>query len=170
MAELTTNESSKNKGVGRMKKLSTRVDLTPMVDLGFLLITFFIFTTTLSKPSVMQLMVPKDSNDSLQTPAGRTLTLILDDSNKVFYYEGENIQKILSTNYVDVRDVLLQKKQNVYSKYGSKAGVVILIKPTEHAVYKNIVDMLDEMVIDGINNFVLMDISKDEEALLPDKT
>lgn len=170
MAELTTNENAKNKGVARMKKLSTRVDLTPMVDLGFLLITFFIFTTTLSKPNVMKLNVPKDSTDSLQTPAARTMTLILDDNNRIFYYEGDESGKIEATSYVDVRNVLLQKKQMVYAKYGSKAGIIILIKPTQKAVYKNIVDMIDEMTIDGISNFVLMDISEGEHAIVANKT
>src|ERR1041384_5290476 len=82
----------KGPGVKKAKKLSTRVDMTPMVDLGFLLITFFIFTATLSTPSTMDLNMPKDTDkEEEQTKAKQSgaLTVMLGKNINVYYYEGE---------------------------------------------------------------------------------
>ncbi len=83
MAEIAQQNRSRP-GVVKSKKLSTRIDLTPMVDLGFLLITFFIFTTTMAKPNALNLNVPADGIDT-KTAAGKTLSLILDKDNNIYY-------------------------------------------------------------------------------------
>src|SRR3954468_20783319 len=80
----------KGPGVKRTRKLSTRVDMTPMVDLGFLLITFFIFTTSLNQPKAMRLIMPDDAKDAKpnETPESGVLTILLGSGNSVFYFEG----------------------------------------------------------------------------------
>src|ERR1700712_4162068 len=91
MAELDTSGGGK-KGGGkvRSKKSSTRVDLTAMVDLAFLLITFFILTTTLQKPKAMDLTMPDkdDNNNQLPVPETRTMTVLLGKGNRVEWYMG----------------------------------------------------------------------------------
>src|SRR6476646_10558495 len=99
MAEIQTSETGKKKGVRRSKKLSTKVDLTPMVDLGFLLITFFVFTTSISKATVMKLNMPDDSPDSMVTAEGKTLNVLLAADNIVYYYYGDSINNMHSTNF-----------------------------------------------------------------------
>src|SRR4051794_26948964 len=113
MAEMDTSGGGHKKGPGvkKSKKLSTRVDLTPMVDLGFLLITFFIFTTTMSQPTAMQLVMPKDTdNPEEQNKAKESgvLTILLGSDNHVFYYMGSlapNASNWKSTNFKEIRDV-----------------------------------------------------------------
>ena len=89
MAEIEGGGGGKHKGgKKRGKKLSTRVDFTPMVDLGFLLITFFMLTTSMNKPQVMDINMPvKEKNvETIPVPASQTITVILTKDDKVVYY------------------------------------------------------------------------------------
>jgi biopolymer transport protein ExbD len=108
----------KGPGVKKAKKLSTRVDMTPMVDLGFLLITFFIFTTTMSSPTSMNLSMPKDAKDEdqIKAKASGALTIMLGKNNVVYYYEGELLpdgSNFLTTTFKGIRDVIVKKKTDV---------------------------------------------------------
>ncbi|HEX3024469.1 MAG TPA: biopolymer transporter ExbD [Chitinophagaceae bacterium] len=167
MAEIQQKECSrKHRGICS-KKLSTRIDLTPMVDLGFLLITFFIFTTTLSKPAAMKLILPADGGGSTSAES-KTLSLILSSDNNVVYYFGLAKKTAAITNYSasGLRTIVENKMKKVGLLSGNKSETVVLIKPTNYSTYKNVVDALDEMKISGITRFVLMDATEEEAALL----
>jgi biopolymer transport protein ExbD len=171
MAEMQSSEIRNKKGGRRSKKLSTRVDLTPMVDLGFLLITFFIFTTTMAQTKSMHLVVPSEERvDKPSTTAdGKTLSLVLGDDNKVYYYHGLGISEMKATDYssVGIRQVLQQKIEAVNTQFNTKGELVVLIKPTNYASYQNVVDILDEMLINDVRKYVLMDVSSEEIDRLP---
>lgn len=166
MAEIQPDIRQKKKGT-KGKKLSTRVDLTPMVDLGFLLITFFIFTTTLSSPTAMKLIIPDDRDTSNASTAaqGKTLNLLLSAKDRIYYYEGETASQMKDADYSreGLRRIILEKKKSVAEHYGSAEETIVLIKPTDEANYKNIIDALDEMKINGIKKFVLMDAANAEK-------
>jgi biopolymer transport protein ExbD len=170
MAELQQSPQDKHQktGVSRSKKLSTRVDLTPMVDLGFLLITFFIFTTSLSEPKAMGLVLPKESDNPNIIPGGKTLNLILGENNKVYYYHGDKVGEMNCTNFSakGLRNVIAAKKYEVKNRYGNEKEIIILIHPSNACSYQNIVDVLDEMMITDIKKYVLMDDKAANEALL----
>jgi biopolymer transport protein ExbD len=164
MAEMDTSSGGghhkKGPGVKKSKKLSTRVDLTPMVDLGFLLITFFIFTTTMSQPTAMQLNLPKDvdkPDEQNKLKESAAFTVIPSKNDKVFYYEGLDPSKLQASDWKHIRDAILDKKRRTDLK-----DFMVIIKPTKDATYKNTVDMLDEMKIDDVKRYALVDVSPEE--------
>lgn len=169
MAEIQTSSSSKHSGVKRMIKKSTRVDLTSMVDLGFLLITFFVFTSMLSKPKVMDIVVPHDSDDSSKVCKSCVLTLILEDQNKISYYEGMPESTVLrhtSFELNGLRDVLLKKRQLVKIARGTADDMVLIIKPSAESLYRNFVDVLDEVSINAIKLYFIDEINEMDKKLL----
>jgi biopolymer transport protein ExbD len=115
----------KGPGVKKAKKLSTRVDMTPMVDLGFLLITFFVFTATMSSPTTMDLNMPKDIKDKKdQTEAKESgvLTIMLGKGDQVYYYEGKlevgaGVNNFKQTTFKGIRDIIINKKKEVMAKH-----------------------------------------------------
>lgn len=157
----------KGPGVKKAKKASTRVDLTPMVDLGFLLITFFIFTTTISQPTAMKLFLPKDTDkpeEQNKAKESGALTLLLGKNNNVYYYEGQLAEQganFQSSTMKKVRDIIINKKRST-----PKDDLVIVIKPSEESTYKDVVDILDEMTINDITRYALVDISDVEGQLV----
>jgi len=188
MAEIQTADSgARKKGGGkvRSKKMSTRVDLTPMVDLAFLLITFFMLTTTLAKPQIMPVVMPEkdvDKEDLEATKESQVLTLLLGADDKVYYYEGITDAKLDSTDYSaeGLRKVILDKKDRVQKQWGDMerddpknpgqkkkvSKLNVIIKPTKESRYKNLVDAFDEMKITNVALYVLLDISKQEEDFI----
>jgi biopolymer transport protein ExbD len=166
MAEIQTNNSANNKHGGKRKILSTRVDLTPMVDLGFLLITFFIFTTALSKPVAMKLNMPTDKiiDDPHLIPKSKVLTLLPSANNIIYYYFGDDKNAMQQTNFSEagIRQIILDKKKQVAAQYGNGKEMIVLIKPTNSSTYQNLVDILDEMQINDISRYMLFDADKEE--------
>jgi biopolymer transport protein ExbD len=118
----------KGPGVKKAKKLSTAVDMTPMVDLGFLLITFFIFTTTMSSPTTMQLYMPKDTDkdeDQNKAKESGALTIMLGKNNVVYYYEGQLLpdgSNFKTATFKEIRGIIIQKKKDVITAHVHDAG------------------------------------------------
>lgn len=171
MAEMDTSSGGGHKkgpGVKKGKKMSTRVDLTPMVDLGFLLITFFIFTTTMSQATAMKLNLPADTKDETKQNKlneNSALTILLGKDDNVFYYEGTLIADASGTNFKasnfkDIRQEIMHKKQNTDSTF------MVIIKPGDECNYKNVIDLLDEMSINKVDRYALVDITNDEDQLI----
>lgn len=161
MAELDTSSGGGKKGGGkvRSKKASTKVDLTAMVDLAFLLITFFMLTTTLSKPIAMDIAKPDkdDKSDArLELRASQTMTILLGKHDKVAWYMGEagkSAPEIQS--FTQIRQSILDNKKKVEAASGK--SIVMVIKPTAGASYKNFVDIMDELQITGIKSAPAID-------------
>lgn len=195
MASLDTGDDGGHKkgpGVKKAKKQSTRVDMTPMVDLAFLLITFFIFTATMNEPSTMDLNMPKDTDkpeEETKAKQSGALTIMLGKNDQVYYYEGEldpNGANFKQTTFKGIRDEIIRKKKDVISSYrGNPAceekakskgrdpvkecadeDFVVVIKPNEEATYKNTVDILDEMTINQVRRFAMVKIADTEKQLI----
>lgn len=181
MAELNTDAGGgKKKGSGkvRSKKGNNKVDLTAMVDLAFLLITFFMLTTSLSKPQSMNLGMPdKPEIDEPEPPRvdvadDRTMTILLGENNKVKWYMGQFSKPLegpedSSYGKSGIRQPILEKVKSVPAKYGDpKKGLIVIIKLDKKTNYKNMVDILDEMAIAKVPTYAIVDLTKEEKALL----
>lgn len=205
MSEVNTESSGSKKGKKKgTKKVSTRIDFTPMVDLGFLLITFFMLTTTMIKPQTMEIAMPSKEKlpeeEQTKVKASRAITIILGKDNKVFYYEGtrENdvdpavqttdfssngIRKFLIERNYDVIVKVEELKTKESSKQLSsedfdkqkldimadKKAPIVIIKATNDATYKNLIDILDEMAICNIGKYAIVDLSDYDLELIKDK-
>jgi len=181
MAELDTSSSGGHKkgpGVKKSKKLSTRVDLTPMVDLGFLLITFFMYTTTMAKPKTMQINMP-DNDKTIEeqqknkVKESTAMTILLSRDHRIYYYEGigsdpnnppqVNVTYFRSKN--GIRDAIIAKKQKVEQEKRTNPSLTatdqttILIKPDDNSTYDDVVNILDEMNINDIKVYAIVDIT-----------
>ena len=175
MAEIQGKADSGGKGgKKRAKKMSTKIDMTPMVDLAFLLLTFFMLTTTFAKPNVMQLTMPVKKTDDVEDTkikASQAMTILLGKDNKAYYYFGLNTPndktvpkpelKVTDYSANGIRKVLLERQRQ-------SPEPIILIKPTEDAKYKNMVDILDEMNITNQKKYALVKVFKDDLDLIKD--
>ena len=179
MAELNTGDGGGGKGGKvRSKKQNSKVDLTAMVDLAFLLITFFMLTTTLSKPQSMSLGLPdKDEdpskNKDIKVDEKRTMTVMMGEGNKLVYYMGLLDAPIAGPKDIaygkdGIRRELLARKKSVLEYTGDKnKGIIVIIKPGKKSKYKNLVDILDEMAITGVETYAIVNdfLPKETELL-----
>lgn len=158
MADVSTQQDSRRKPV--------RIDMTPMVDLAFLLVTFFMLTTTLSKSKVMNLSMPEKSHDKPVNVADDiTTTLVLDKDNQLYYYQGAENPEVFTTDYSanGLRKLaieMIRKGEQV------KKNAIFIIKPTKDASYQNVVDVLDEMAITNAKIYAIQQVYPQEIAMI----
>jgi biopolymer transport protein ExbD len=206
MAEIAEGGGGGHKGgKKRAKKQSTRIDMTPMVDLAFLLLTFFVLTATFSKPKSMELTFPAPPEGEPPPPIKKGITLILSKNDKIFYYEGEfravaddkgpaTELKELSFDKSSLHKYLLDKnkemheqikaldakfkagqipdttfKRMVRERKADKESYTYLIKTDEEATYKNVIDVIDELNVNVVGKYVMVDILKPEYDLVKAK-
>ncbi len=155
----------------RARQHKFRLDMTPMVDLAFLLLTFFMLTTTFAKPRVMQLTMPvKDPNHITELGRSHALTIVLGAGHRVFYFFGLNaptdpsvpVPTLHATDLGPrgIRQVLLARQRR-------QPEPVVLIAAGPRAKYRDMVDMLDEMNITGQKKYALTDLLAADRQLLP---
>ena len=169
--EIVNAQSGQEKGARRPKRLSTKVDLTPMVDLGFLLITFFILTKTLSEPKRMDMIFPAGEAD---TDYGKStvLTLIPLANEKILFYNGDPVDAMSNHDYGviapnGIRSLIIKKQIALdASKRYTRRDLSLIVKPTRESELKNIFTVLDEVLINGLKHYSLVDLQKDDMKIL----
>lgn len=167
------------KSFARLQKHILRIDMTPMVDLGFLLITFFVFTTTVSSPAATDLYMPKDSDvtNPSTIPASLALTVLLYDNNRIWYYCGKwedavHAGAVRGTNYSHYSGLgsVIRRQQKLIDESrkfpDGRKGLILLIKPARNASYKNIVDALDEVIINDVKKYAIVEPETEELKFL----
>ena len=146
------------------RKMSTKVDLTAMVDLGFLLITFFMLATTMADPASMQLIMPSADGDPAEYPQSKTLTLLIGPKDKVYVYtlpDKMNSASAIRIDSVDysshgLRKIIQRRQEEVETKWGNRDQLFVLIKPLPGSSYKHTIDVLDEMMINQVKRYTIM--------------
>jgi biopolymer transport protein ExbD len=199
MAEVQSNDSGGDKGGKhkkvRAKKNSTHIDMTPMVDLAFLLLTFFMLTTTFGKPKTMEITMPVKPENEEPNLVNNALTILLSDGDKIYWYYGELKPETQLTksdfSNEGIRKVILDKNKYAVENIkklraeaartnmadstlkrmevdikGKPESVMVLVKTDDKAKYKNVVDMLDELNICFVGKYALVDITQKEYELL----
>jgi biopolymer transport protein ExbD len=156
MATLTAPSGSRRK--------STAIDMTPMVDLAFLLLTFFVLTTNLTKPWTLQIDMPdkvSDTSKQKPIPAEKVLTLVLGAQNKIYWYTGIANGKGENTDFSSngVRKILIDKKATIKNLH-------VLIKASDQSKYKNVIDVLDEMIITRIERYTIVEMEEPDRQLI----
>ena len=169
MAEIN-NQPEKQKQQTVCNKKSTRVDLTPMVDLGFILVTFFVFTAALNESKAMNLLLPNDNNLAINDDICEScaLTFILSKNNIVHYYEGsEKNASYKMTDYSSngIRQNIIDKRKWVIQKRG-KDELIIIVKPGKESSFKNLVDVVDECNITVVKRYHLAEPSAGENKMI----
>jgi biopolymer transport protein ExbD len=177
MAEVQVKEDSGKGGKVRSKKQNPRVDMTPMVDLNFLMLMFFMFTTTFSKPNVMDLGLPAKPKPDAPKPEpteiklSNSISIIIGKDNKVFYHQedqsGLTDQTLVETTFD--RDGIRKVIEQAKARAADKEKFTVIIKPTDDAVYKNFVDILDEMAVTKNERYGVTDIKPWELAIYKKK-
>jgi biopolymer transport protein ExbD len=157
----------------KMQKHQLRIDMTPMVDLGFLLISFFIFTTEISRPHVTDLFMPANG-DSSAVAESKTITILMGEGNRLYYYNGKETTAfvnhgIIPTNYSvyqGIGEILRARQNNLDLMKLGRRELIVLIKPGKAASYHHLVNILDEMLINGVTRYAIADPSSREEKYL----
>lgn len=173
MAEVQEKSKSGKGGKKRAKKMSVHLDMTPMVDLAFLLLTFFMLTTTFSKPQTMEINMPvkpDNEDEQIALKASNAMTIVLGENDRIYYYFGlgdpaEN-PEVLTTDYSSngIRKVLISPQIRGNDK------MTVLVKPMEGSRYKNVVDILDELKITDTNRFAIVEVNDNDKQLVQDVT
>ncbi len=166
--------------ISKNGKANPRIDLTPMVDLGFLLITFFIFTTSLSEAKTMEIQMPVEEGEPTELPHHTAMTIFLGKEHKIFYYSGmdamnNNFEQLAETNFkpAGIRQALLAHVHQVKQAYSEglkgsseKDFPFVIIKAGNQSEYSDLVNLLDELMISNIGNYALMDMDPSEEKAI----
>jgi biopolymer transport protein ExbD len=148
-----------------------------MVDLGFLLITFFVMTVEMSKPSTIGLVMPKDGADGTELQQSAALTVLLGNENEIWYYHGNWNEAIkqneihqTSFSYSNGLGKIIREKQTVLDNtptvHDGRNGLTILIKAANNANYEGVVDVLDQTIINNVKRYAVVNITDEEKKFL----
>jgi len=161
----------RRRGGIKMKKHSLKTDMTPMVDLGFLLITFYVITVQLSKPTTVNLNMTKDG-PPIDLGNSNALTVLLDETNRIYYYHGNwkdalASGQVFKTNFSvsnGLGKVIREKQQwlTTHDQKEGRKGLMLLIKAGKGASYENVINALDEAMINVVKKYAVLSADLDK--------
>jgi len=156
----------KKKKGKRKRRVSVRIDMTPMVDVAFLLLTFFMLTTTMNRPQTMEINLPPDNKVKVEIAASNLMTVLVKENGDIFYYigiGGPNDPPPEKIAFTDLRKTLGQKNQD-------NPKLVTLVKIDRKGKYHMMVDIMDELNLANITRFSLAPMTDDDMKKLDKAT
>lgn len=159
MADVQQN-SNASKGSGRQRKRSTRIDMTAMVDVAFLLLTFFILTTTLAAPRALQVIKPGDGS-TIEVKCSNMLEIYPGKDGQVHWYAGCDRATVSTTDFSEngIRKI-------IRNQLAAEPESIITLKLTPDAKFASMVDILDEMKITGAKRYALAPLAPEDLEML----
>jgi biopolymer transport protein ExbD len=168
MADVDLSQSKgkqKHGGKKKRKRINVRVDMTPMVDVAFLLLTFFMLTTSMSKPQTMEINLPptdiEGKVNDVQVAASNLLTVRVRDDFKVFWNIGE--EDPVAVDGSDRKAKLVSLGKLLKERSAANPKLITLIKIDDKAKYIDMVDVMDEMNINGITRFSIAPMAEKDK-------
>jgi biopolymer transport protein ExbD len=163
MADISQKHESRNApGKVRSKKVSTRIDMTPMVDLAFLLLTFFILTSTFNQSKMLKLEMPERAGDPPPMNDENILNVVLAENDTIYWWHGlEPVAMVTNYSKSGIRKIVLERRR-------TNPELMVLIKAQDNSRYQNMVDILDEMKITGTSRYAIVDLSEDDMLRIGD--
>ncbi|MEL6253097.1 MAG: biopolymer transporter ExbD [Bacteroidota bacterium] len=178
MADVSTekNRSSPKKGGSRQKRKTTRIDMTAMVDVAFLLLAFFVLSATINHAKMMELVYtpncPEEEDCTVDISEEKILSIVLDSADVIKYFVG-NGPEVLETDFSKegIRTVLNEHLRKETPLCGEKVhpncwDPIFSVKASPHAYYKNLVDIMDELAIVGAKRYAIVDYSPQDRILI----
>lgn len=151
--ERKTKGKKKKKG----RRLGVRIDMTPLVDVAFLLLTFFMLTTSMSRPQTMEINLPPDKDVKVDVAESNLLTLRIDKEGAIYWSAGIGAPKLLPAGTL----------RNFLKEQATNPKVVALIKIDREGKYINLVDIIDELTnFANIQRFSLAPMTEQDKELL----
>ncbi|MBI3586031.1 MAG: biopolymer transporter ExbD [Ignavibacteriales bacterium] len=161
MAAVETGESRSHARAGKKHKkkrrLSIRIDMTPMVDVAFLLLTFFMLTTYFSKPQTMELNLPPDEKTTVEVAESNLLTIRMDAKSVVYWNVGTEPAKV--SDLKSLRPMLEERNRN-------NPKLITLIKVDREGTYTMMVDIMDELNLANITRFSLAPMTDADKKII----
>jgi biopolymer transport protein ExbD len=155
VAEPRQKKGKKKRKKGR--RLGVRMDMTPLVDVAFLLLTFFMFTTSMSRPQTMEINLPPDKNVNVEIAESNLLTLRVNETGAIFWNIGIESPKRIA--FADLRAFLKEKS-------AANPKLVTLLKIERTAKYDNMVTLIDEINLAGVQRFSLAPLLEKDKSLI----
>lgn len=164
MAAVETGQSRSHQRAAKKHKkkrrLAIRIDMTPMVDVAFLLLTFFMLTTVFSKPQTMEINLPPEET-TVEVAESNLLTIRIDSSGTIYWNMGTELPKLIA--FKDLRALLLERNR-------SNPKLITLVKVDREGTYIMMVDIMDELNLANITRFSLAPMLQADKDLLKKAT
>lgn len=150
-------QRKKGKKRRQPRRLGIRIDMTPMVDIAFLLLTFFMLTTTMSKPQTMEINLPPSKDVKVEIAESNLMTLRVKGDGSIYWNMG-----IESPKRIEFKDLMVLLKERIEQN----PKLTVLLKIHRDGKYRMMVDIIDEFNISGINRFSIAPLTEADLKVL----